>query len=213
MSPAFKVTQCQKPSGWLGRLALRNMNSRHSKVTDWGLTHVSIGERDIILDVGCGGGQTVNKLADRASQGKITGIDFSAESVTIATKINQNWIDQGRVEIRQGEVSRLPFPDGVFDLVTAVETHFWWPDLPGDTREVLRVTKPGGKFVIIAEVYKGSEAPTAKYIERFAPKTGLKLLTLDEHRKLLEDAGCTSVQIFSEPKKGWICCVGLKPPA
>ena len=51
-------------------------------------------------------------------------------------------------------MSKLPFPDGMFDLVTAVETHYYWPDLVADMREVLRVLKPGGTFVLIAEAYK-----------------------------------------------------------
>jgi len=66
---AYSVNQCKKPRGWLGRLILWNMNSRHSSVTDWGLAHVSIGPDDTILDVGCGGGRTLNKLAERATEG------------------------------------------------------------------------------------------------------------------------------------------------
>ncbi|HYA96515.1 MAG TPA: class I SAM-dependent methyltransferase, partial [Methylomirabilota bacterium] len=151
-----RVTQCQKPSGWLGRFVLRNMNSRHSKLTDWGLTYISIDPKAVILDVGCGGGRTIGKLAAVATLGKVYGVDFSGESVAFAAKTNQQWIDMGRVEIREGSVSKLPFPENMFDIVTAVETHFWWPDLPGDVREILRVLKPGGTFILIAEVYKGA---------------------------------------------------------
>ncbi len=77
-----------------------------------------------ILDVGCGGGRTVSKLAAIATQGKVYGVDYSDESVAATKRTNVRWIDLGRVEIRHGSVSQLPFPDGMFDLVTAVETHF-----------------------------------------------------------------------------------------
>src|SRR5579871_5395317 len=153
-----RVNQCQNPAGWLGRLVLRNMNSRHSKVTDWGLSHASIGKQDIILDVGCGGGRTVSKLAAIATQGKVYGIDHSKESVAMAMRTNKRWIDIARVEIRLASVSCLPFSDGMFNVVTAVETHFWWPALPTDLREVLRVLQPRGRLIIIAVVYKGAEA-------------------------------------------------------
>jgi len=146
-----RPNQCQKPTGWFGRFVLRNMNSRHSKVTDWGLSHVSIQANDTVLDVGCGGGRTVGKLAAIATQGKVYGIDHSKESVAVAGKTNREWIALGRVEIREGSVSKLPFSQNVFDLVTAVETHFWWPNLPGDMREVFRVLKPGGMLVLIPE--------------------------------------------------------------
>ena len=88
-----RANQCQNPTGWLGRLILRNMNSRHSKVTDWGLSQGSIGKQDIILDVGCGGGRTVSKLAAIATQGKVYGIDHSKESVAMAVRTNKQWID------------------------------------------------------------------------------------------------------------------------
>jgi len=133
------VSQCQKPTGWLGRLILWNMNSRHSKLTDWGLSKISIRKQDIILDVGCGGGRTVSKLATIATEGKVCGLDYSSASVAVAKGTNRQWIEIGRVEIREGSVSQLPFTADMFDLVTAVETHFWWPDLPGDMGEVLRV--------------------------------------------------------------------------
>jgi ubiquinone/menaquinone biosynthesis C-methylase UbiE len=97
---------------------------------DWGLAHVSVNERDTILDIGCGGGRTLNKLAAMATQEKVYGVDFSGESVAVSKKTNARSIEMGRVEIQHASVSQLPFPDDTFDLVTAVETHFWWPNLP-----------------------------------------------------------------------------------
>ena len=145
------------------------MNSRHSKVTNWGLSHIVIEKRDTILDVGCGGGRTVSKMAAIATQGTIYGLDYSKESVAVASKVNREWIKMGRVEIREGTVSQLPFLDAVFDLVTAVETPFWWPDLPTGMREVFRVLKPGGTLIIIAEIYKGAQTATAKLAEKYLP--------------------------------------------
>ncbi len=204
--------QCRKPSGWLGRLILRNMNSRHSKVTDWGLAHVSIGKNDTILDVGCGGGRTVSKLAAIATQGKVYGVDYSEASVATAKRTNARSVDLARVEIRQGSVSQLPFSDAAFDLVTAVETHFFWPNLPSDLREIFRVLKPGGTLIIIAEVYKGAETVTGKLAEKYAARTGMTLLSVDEHRELFAKTGYTDVQVIEERKKGWICTIGRKPP-
>lgn len=69
-SRSSQVNQCQKPAGWLGRFILWNMNSRHSKVTDWGLSHISIEKRDTILDVGCFGLATAarKRLVPRAAE-------------------------------------------------------------------------------------------------------------------------------------------------
>ena len=106
----------------------------------------------------------------------------------------------------------MPFTDDMFDLVTAVETHFWWPNLPADMREVLRVLKPGGRLIIVAEIYKGAKTKTAKLAEKYLPMSGMKLLSVDEHRDLFANAGYSDVQIIEESGKGWICGIGSKPP-
>jgi ubiquinone/menaquinone biosynthesis C-methylase UbiE len=214
MSAADKViAQCRKPSGLLGRFILWDMNRHHSKLTDWGLSHVEIKKTDTILDVGCGGGRTISKLADMASNGKVHGVDYSEESVTAAHRNNVRWIDIGRVSIRDGSVSQLSFANNTFDLVTAIETHLFWPDLPNDLREIFRVLRAGGRLLIVAEIYNGG-----KHIEGVRKKifdkhlaANMNLLTPEEHRDLFSNAGFTEVRIFEEPDKGWICAVGKKP--
>jgi ubiquinone/menaquinone biosynthesis C-methylase UbiE len=205
--------QCSKPTGWLGRFSLWRMNASHSKLTDWGLEHISIENHYTILDVGCGGGRTVGKLASIATQGKVYGVDYSDESVAATKRTNAQWINLGRVEARHGSVSQLPFPDGMFDLITAVETHFWWPNLPGDMREVFRVLKPGGTLILIAEVYKGANITVSRLAEKYASRTSMKLLSVEEHRELFINAGYEEVQVIEERNKGWICGIGRKPIA
>jgi ubiquinone/menaquinone biosynthesis C-methylase UbiE len=200
-----------KPSGWFGRFTFWRMNASHSRLTDWGLQHVSIENQYTILDVGCGGGRTISKLAAMATEGKVYGVDYSEESVASTRRANARWIELGRVEARLGSVSQLPFPDAMFDLVTAVETHFWWPDLPGDMREVFRVAKPGGKFIVIAEVYKGAISAISRLAEKHAAQTGMTLLSVDGHRELLANAGFSDVQVIENRPKGWICAFGEKP--
>jgi len=204
------VSQCQKPRGWLGRFTLWRMNSSHSRLTDWGLAQIAIEEQYTILDVGCGGGRTIGKLATIATQGKVYGVDYSEESVAASKKINARAIEAGRVEVRHGSVSQLPFSDGMFDLVTAVETHFWWPNLTADMLEIFRVVKPGGTLIVVAEVYKGAGTMTSKLAEKYAARTGMKLLSAEEHRELFANAGYSDVQVIEKRDKGWICGIGRK---
>ena len=204
------ISQCQKPSGLLGRFTLWRMNKSHSKLTDWGLTHLSVQPQFTILDIGCGGGRTVSKLAALATQGKVYGVDYSEDSTSVSRKINTAFIAEGRVEIQQASVSQLPFTDNTFDLVTAVETHFWWPNLGDDLREVFRVTRPGGQLAIIAEVYKGAPALVSRLVEQSAAQTGIRMFTPGEHRDLLATAGYTDIQIETQPAKGWITVTGKK---
>jgi ubiquinone/menaquinone biosynthesis C-methylase UbiE len=204
------LDQCRKPTGWRGRFILWKMNRGHSDMTDWGLSHVSIEKSDTILDIGCGGGRTVSKLAAIAAQGHVCGIDYSPDSVATSRKTNAQGVAAGRVEIQQGSVSKLPFPDSTFDLVTAVETHFFWPDLPSDMREVFRVLKPGGSFIVIVEVYKGANKMAEKLAKKF-PSTAMNLLSMEEHRELFAQTGYVEIQVIEQRDREWLCSVGRKP--
>jgi ubiquinone/menaquinone biosynthesis C-methylase UbiE len=203
------LDQCRKPTGWVGRVVLWDMNRHHATVTDWGLQHLAIELHDTILDVGCGGGRTVHKLAGIATTGKVYGIDISEESVSVSRRTNRRWIQLGRVDIRHGSVSCLPFCEHSFDLVTAVETHFFWPDLVADLQEVRRVLKPGGKLIIIAEVYAGGKYN--QVLQKLAGWWHLALLSGTEYRDLFSRAGYAGIQIFEHYDKGWICVIGEKP--
>src|SRR5262245_54906055 len=109
------LNQFRKPSGWFGRLNLANMNRHHSRSTEWGRGGVPIGKPARVLDVGCGGGRTVSKLAALASEGQVFGVDFSEASVASSRRTNKRGIREGRVEIRQASVSELPFESDTFD--------------------------------------------------------------------------------------------------
>jgi ubiquinone/menaquinone biosynthesis C-methylase UbiE len=205
----YRLTNARQPAGTFGRLLVRAMNVSHSQMTDWGLGHLSIGEKDTILDVGCGGGGAIHKLAKKATHGKVYGVDFSAESVQESRKTNQQFVRAGRVEIQQGSVSVLPFSDGMFDLITAVNTHIYWPDLLNDLREIFRVLKPGGKLAIISSVYSGGKKD--KQYQKYAELIQIASPTIDDSHELFLKAGYVDVQGFENEHRGWMTIQGKKP--
>jgi ubiquinone/menaquinone biosynthesis C-methylase UbiE len=206
---AWVSSQVRNPSGPLGRRVVRAMNMSHSAMTDWGLQQLTILKNAAILDVGSGGGRTVQKLAALAPEGNTVGLDYSAASVAVSRQTNALGIQAGRVQIEQGSVAALPFPDRTFDVVTAVETHYYWPDLPANVREVLRVLKPGGTFALIAEAYRGG--PFRLLYSAVMPLLRAKLLSDSEHRDLLTQAGFTEVATRHVRGKNWICAIGRRP--
>ena len=51
----------------------------------------------------------------------------------------------------------------------------------------------------------------AKLAEKYASRTGMTLLSVDEHRELFTNAGYSNVQVIEERDKGWICGIGRRP--
>jgi SAM-dependent methyltransferase len=204
----YVVRQVRKPTRWVGRLFAWLMNVSHSGLTNWGLEHVVVQKGSTVLDVGCGGGRTIEKLAALAPKGMIYGADYAEGSVAASRGKNSRLIEAGRVEITQASVSDLPFPNDKFDLVTAVETQYYWPHLITDMQEILRVLAPGGTLLVIAESYKGGkndalQRPVMKLLKS-------SHLSVDEQRDLFAAAGFRDVHVFEERKRGWICAVGKK---
>ena len=203
------MLQVRKPSGWLGRRVVCAMNLSHAAMTGWGLQQIAIPNNATILDVGCGGGYTLRKLAAIAAEGKLVGLDYSAASVAVSRQTNAQGIESGRMEIKQGSVAALPFPDCSFDVVIAVETHYYWPDLPANVREVHRVLKPGGTFALIAETYRGG--PFRLLYGIVMPLLRAAFLSDQEHRDLLTQAGFTAVETKHVSGKNWIFAMGRRP--
>ena len=199
------LSQSGKPRGRFGRFLVRGMNFGHSGMTHWGLSKVEIRDNATVLDIGCGGGRTLEHLASLASRGKVVGIDYSEDSVAVARKRNQRLIETGRVEVLHDSVSSMPFPDAAFDCVLAVETYYFWPDIAADLAEVRRVMKPSGQMVIIAGMYLGSRFD--KRNMRLVKVGGIRCFSVQEFEETLQDAGFSSVTVSVEPRKGWVCVV------
>jgi SAM-dependent methyltransferase len=178
-------------------------------MTDWALSQVSIRDSRCVLDVGCGGGAALLKLADLLPGAELHGIDYSAESLRTAARTNKHLIREGRVFIREATVSRLLYDNEYFDLIVAVESHYFWPDLRSDLLELRRVLRPGGKAVLAGGVYLGGKFDSRN--RKLAAIGDMSCQTLAELRQILCEAGYTDVEVHEEQNKGWFCAVGHRP--
>lgn len=75
------VENAKKPNGFWGKMMIKAMNKGHSSLTSWGLEHMNIERTATVLDIGCGGGKTVDRLCSIVANGKVYGIDYSELSV------------------------------------------------------------------------------------------------------------------------------------
>lgn len=194
--------QCAHPEGFLGRMMLRFMNFGHAPLTNWGLGLLEIHNGWTMLDIGCGGGATLKRLLNRSKDARVYGIDISEESIAKAKKVNADVLDK-QVFVVQGSSEKLPYENGKFDLVTAVETVYFWPNLPDCLQEVRRVLKPGGKFAIMIEVID-SDSKWTNIVE------GMTAYSPEYLEKLLIDAGFAQTEIHHK-KPSYATILGINP--
>ena len=194
-------SQYRCPTGVLGKKVAANMNKGHWDLTTWGLKHVSIKAYSVILDVGCGGGITIGRLARRSVQGKVYGIDYSSDMVDYSRQVNNKLIASNRVEIVQGTVEKTGFKDDFFDLVTGIETYYFWPNLVEAFLEIKRILKKGGFLLIISEMVNDGlyEVENAEIIA----KTHVHLLSLHELPRILHSVGYSNVKVYRKRKSTW----------
>ena len=195
-------SQCARPEGFLGRMMLRFMNFGHAPLTNWGLSLLDIHDGWTMLDIGCGGGATLQRLLLRSKDAKVYGIDISAESVAKAKSVNAKVLDK-QVFVSQGSAESLPYDDGTFNLVTAVETVYFWPNLPHCLQEVKRVLKPGSRFAIMVEVVDKDSVWT-NVVE------GMTAYTPEQLKEMLDDAGFINTEIHSK-KPSYAMIMGTNP--
>lgn len=102
--------------------------------------------RPVVLDLGCGAGHASFAVAPVAQS--VTAFDLSPEMLAVvAGAAHARGLEQ--IVTQQGNVASLPFADASFCMVmTRFSAHHWF-DVPAALREVQRVLKPGGVFVVI----------------------------------------------------------------
>ncbi|EKX96066.1 class I SAM-dependent methyltransferase [Selenomonas sp. oral taxon 138] len=180
-----------KPEGVMGKIVVAMMNKGHAGIAAWGFSHLDLQGNEQVLDCGCGGGANVAVFLRMVDEGHVTGLDYSTVSVEKAREVNQTAIAAGRCEIVQGNVLELPFGDGRFDVVTAFETVYFWPEIARCFAQVHRVLKPGGMFMITNEASgrTKSHEKWQKIVDNMSVYTG------EELEKVLTGAGFARVVI------------------
>ena len=178
----------RKPVGLSGKIMVAMMNLGHSPVARWGLRFLELPPDAKVLDCGCGGGANIKRLLKKCPEGIVKGIDYSPVSVEKSKKVNEAAIAEGRCTVLQGSVAEMMFADNWFDAVTAFETVYFWPDLPRCFREVYRVLKVGGTFLICNES-NGDSDKDEKWTEIIG---GMTIYSGDELKTFLENDGFCS---------------------
>jgi len=124
-------------------------------------------QRDLsLLDVACGTGRFLSQLAQTFPAMPMTGIDLSQAYVDAA---REQLAERRNISLMQGNGEAIPLPDASQDIVTSV---YLYHELPGDvrrivTRDILRVLKPGGIYVLVDSLQWGDAPDYDGLLEAF----------------------------------------------
>ncbi len=190
---AEKIDQCMKPHGAEGIETIERMNENHKDISEFTFECVEFNENDKILDIGCGGGVNIEKFLN-LTDGNVDGLDYSEVSVAETIKRNKKAVDEKRCKVIQANVSNMPIKDESYDLVSAFETIYFWPDIENTFREVLRIIEPNGHFMI-AQGTDGNHPDDEKWLNTVE---GMSLYTSPELEKFLLNAGFSCVESFKK---------------
>ena len=142
---------------------------------------------DLILDVGCGLGGTARYLAEQY-RCKVMGLDLTQEYISVGTKLTELVNLGDRVELRQGSALDLPYENARFDIVWTQHVQMNIADKNQFYSEIVRVLKPGGRF-LFHDVFRSS-AESPFYPTPWAEDESMStLITETEARAIFEEVG------------------------
>jgi ubiquinone/menaquinone biosynthesis C-methylase UbiE len=136
--------------GWLGRLH----HQIADRTADLALTRVPAPRR--ILDVGCGTGYLLGRLAARAPHAEtLAGIDAASAMIEAA----RSAATDDRLRFVVGTAEQLPWPAASFDLVVSTTSFDHWADQRAGLAQCARVLAPGG-CLVLADLFSVLLLPT-----------------------------------------------------
>lgn len=102
-----------------------------------------------VLDVGCGFGGTLGLINDEYAGTELTGVNIDARQLARANQLIAPQARKGnRLRFVEADATELPFPDGSFDAVLALECIFHFPSRRRFLAQAARVLRPGGRLVV-----------------------------------------------------------------
>jgi len=154
-----KVSQAQRPRGRIGRVFGWLMARLNKPAYHWTVEQLRSVKPKSYLEIGFGTGHLEKLVAKKLKPEKLAGVDPSPLMVETAQKKLRRFRKKMKVELLEGDDTRLP-KDGPYDAITALHSFQFWTH-PGTTlAEIRSLLAPGGKFVMVLRLHgKRSKAP------------------------------------------------------
>ncbi len=177
----YWASQCGNPRGVIGRIMTWAMNRANNVMYHGIVENLMISEHMKMLDVGFGNGY-LEKLVYKRGKCAIYGIDISEDMVKLASEKNKQGIENGDIHLSVGDCCKLAFEDNSFDVVTTMNTIYFWKDTILGLQEIYRVLKEGGIFY--------NAVLTKESLDKvFYTKNGFKKFETEEYIEMGQQVG------------------------
>lgn len=147
----------------------------------------------VVVDVGCGTGSALRRIAPRVPEGRLVGVDPTPRMIAIALERASEDPNGRRIEFVVAPAERCPLEDGLADVVLAFDSIDHWQERIAGLSEVSRMLRSGGRFVVVKDGAVPDSAASKRELLADLDRTGYAVL---EEQVLAEgDVTCTM----------WIC--------
>ncbi|MDM8565126.1 class I SAM-dependent methyltransferase [Candidatus Halobeggiatoa sp. HSG11] len=195
--------QAKKPSGLIERYIMPILFAGNADLNILAKKSLELTEHDRVLEIGFGPGKLLNEMATIVDF--VEGIDFSKTMVAKAKRLNKHHITNNKMNIQQGDCSKLPYIDNSFDKICSVNTLYFWEKPEIQLQEIFRVVKPEGKIIL---GFRNKEQMQSLNLD----KNIFNIYTTDEIVKLLANIGFSNINIKEKDGKPFMsyCAVAIK---
>jgi len=179
--------QLGHPRGLVGRLVGARLRRGNARTVSAAVAAAELRPGQSSADVGFGGGLGLTLLLDRVGpEGKVHGVEVSAEMLAVARRRFRGELSAGRLTLHTAPLDRLPLQDASLDGLVTTNTVYFIDDLVPAFVEIARVMAPGGRAVIgVGDPDAMAKMPLIRH--------GFRVRSIDELVAAAEAAGLTLV--------------------